>query len=221
SKRFLAAATLPLQSQEAALKELDRVSQLPGIRAVCLPTSFGGKELDDKSLTPIYAKCQQIGWPVLLHPVETPGRDRTNPYFGLDNLAGLPFDTALAAAHLIFGGVLDAHPRLTVVLPHAGGAFPSLVGRWDRGAETRAELKGKKPATTYLRRFYYDNIALSDPVLMNLIRLVGFDRILIGTDYPFTMGLEKPVEAIERLNELTASERDQILGASAAALFKL
>jgi aminocarboxymuconate-semialdehyde decarboxylase len=220
--RFLFAAALPIQAPEAALKELARASALPGMRAVYLPTSFGGKELDDKSLWPIYAECEQRGWPVLLHPSETVGRERTSPYWGLDNLAGNPYDTGLAAAHLIFGGVLDAYPKLAVMLPHAGGTLTAVIGRWDRGVAARPELKDfKKPATSYLRRFYYDIIAHNDEILMNLIRMVGPDRVVLGSDYPFNMGLDQPVETVERLKKLSAKEKDLILGGNAAALLKI
>ena len=220
-KRFLAAATLPIQAPELAIQELERASQLPGVRAVYLPTSFAGRELDDKSLWPIYARCEQLGLPVLLHPVETVGRDRTAAHFALENLAGNPYDTGLAAAHLIFGGVLDAFPRLSVMLPHAGGTMPALIGRWDRGVEGRPELKDfKKPASSYLRRFLYDIIAHNDEVLMTLIRMVGADRIVLGSDFPFNMGLDRPVEVVERLKGLSAKQKDMILGGTAAAVLK-
>ena len=220
-KRFLFAAALPVQSQDLALKELARASQLPGMRAVYLPTSFSGKELDDKSLLPIYQQCEQRGWPVLLHPVETIGHDRTGPYWGLANLAGNPYDTGIAAAHLIFGGVLDMFPKLTVMLPHAGGTLPAVIGRWDRGVEVRPELKNfKKPASSYLRRFLFDIIAHNDMVLANLIHMVGADRVVLGDDYPFNMGLDRPVEVVERL-KISAKEKDAILGGNAAAVLKL
>ncbi len=221
-RRFLVAATLPVQAPDLALQELERASHLPGIRAIYLPTSFGGRELDDKSLWPIYARCEQLGWPVLLHPAETVGRDRTAPYYALENLAGNPYDTGLAAAHLIFGGVLDAFPKLTVMLPHAGGTMPGLIGRWDRGVQGRPELKDfKKPASSYLRRFLYDIIAHNDQVLMNLIRMVGADRVVLGSDFPFNMGLDRPVEVVERLKGLSAKQKDMILGGTAAGLLKL
>jgi aminocarboxymuconate-semialdehyde decarboxylase len=221
-RRFLVAATLPVQAPDLALQELERVSTLPGVRAIYLPTSFGGRELDDKSLWPIYARCEQLGWPVLLHPAETVGRDRTAPYFALENLAGNPYDTGLAAAHLIFGGVLDQFPKLTVMLPHAGGTMPALIGRWDRGVQGRPELKDfKKPASSYLRRFLYDIIAHNDLVLADLIRMVGADRVVLGSDFPFNMGLDRPVEVVERIKGLSSKQKDMILGSTAAAILKL
>ena len=220
-KRFLFAAALPIQAQNLALQELDRAAKLPGMKAVYFPTSCGNKELDDKSLWEIYAQCEQRGWPVLLHPSETIGRERTAPYWGLDNLAGNPYDTGIATAHLIFGGVLDAFPKLTVMLPHAGGTVPAVIGRWDRGVEARPELKDfKKPASSYLHRFLFDIIAHNDQILMNLIRMVGADRVVLGDDYPFNMGLDRPVDVVERL-KISTKEKDAILGGNAAAVLKL
>jgi aminocarboxymuconate-semialdehyde decarboxylase len=221
-KRFLFAAALPVQAPDLALQELARAAQLPGMRAVYFPTSYGGKEIDDKSLWPIYAQCEQHGWPVLLHPSETIGRERTSRSWGLDNLAGNPYDTGIATAHLIFGGVLDAFPKLTVMLPHAGGTVPAVIGRWDRGVEVRPELKDfKKPASSYLRRFLFDIIAHNDQILLNLIHMVGANRVVLGDDYPFNMGLDRPVEVVESLKGLSAKEKDSILGGNAAALLKV
>lgn len=221
-QRFLFAAALPVQAPDLAIQELVRAAQLPGMRAVYFPTSYGGKEIDDKSLWPIYAQCEQHGWPVLLHPSETIGRERTSRAWGLDNLAGNPYDTGIATAHLIFGGVLDAFPELTVMLPHAGGTVPAVIGRWDRGVEVRPELKDfKKPASTYLRRFLFDIIAHNDQILLNLIHMVGADRVVLGDDYPFNMGLDRPVEVVERLKGLSAKDKEAILGGNAAAVLKI
>jgi len=219
--RFVGSVSLPLVAPERALEELNRAVKLPGIRAASMPTGIRGKELDDPSFFPIYARCEQLGLPVLLHPVETLGRERTIKFY-LENLLGNPYDTGLAAARLIFGGVLDTFPRLEVVLPHGGGTLPGLVGRLNRGVEQREELKHmKKPASAYLRRFTYDTIVHDDAILMNLIRMVGVDRVVLGSDYPFDMGYDKPVEVVERLTSLPPADRDRILGGNAAKLFRI
>lgn len=219
--RFVGMATLPMQAPQLALAELERSAKLPGIRGIYLPTTVKGKELDDASFLPIYAACERLGFPVFLHPVETIGKDRTGEFY-LRNLLGNPYDTGVAAAHLIFGGVLDRFPSLEILLPHAGGTLPALVGRLDHGVEVRAELKHmKKPASAYLRRFTYDTIAHNDALLMNLIRQVGADRVVLGSDFPFDMGYERPVEVVERLKDLSAKDKDQILGKTAARLLRI
>ena len=211
-------AMLPMQDPALALKELERASKLSGMKGLYLATSIDGVELDDKRFWDIYAKCEEIGWPIFLHPVYTIGTDRTQRFY-LRNLLGNPYDTGVAAAHLIFGGVLDAFPKLVVHLPHAGGTLPGLVGRLDHGTRVRPELKHmKQPPSAYLRRFLYDTIGHDDRINENLVRQVGADRVMIGSDYCFDMGLDRPVETVERLTNVTAAERDLILGGTAAKL---
>ena len=112
-----------------------------------------------------------------------------------NNFLGNPFDTAIAAAHLVFGGVLDRLPKLTVCLPHAGGALPYLHGRLRHGQGVRPETKGaaKKSFSAYLRRFTYDIISHDAPALRYLVDTVGADRVMLGTDFCFDMGLERPL----------------------------
>ncbi len=219
--RFVGLAMLPMHAPELALKELERAAKLPGMRGMYLATNVNGSELDDKRFWNVYAKAEALGWPVFLHPVDTIGRDRTSHYY-LRNLLGNPYDTGVAAASLIFGGVLDAFPRLEVNLPHAGGAFPGLIGRLDHGTKVRPELKHmKRLPSEYLRRFTYDTIGHDDRINLNLVRLVGADRVVLGSDYCFDMGLADPVGTVQRLDGLTGTERDQILGRTAARLLHL
>jgi aminocarboxymuconate-semialdehyde decarboxylase len=219
--RLFAFAMLPMQAPDLALKELERAARLPGMRGLYLATNVNGAELDDRSFWPIYAKVEALGWPIFLHPVDTIGRERTQRFY-LRNLLGNPYDTGVAAAHLIFGGVLDAFPRLEVNLPHAGGALPGLIGRLDHGTKVRPELRHMTaPPSAYLRRFTYDTIGHDDRINLNLVRRVGADRVLLGTDYCFDMGLAEPVQTVNRLVELSQAERDQILGRNAARLLGL
>src|SRR6267143_6649286 len=220
-KRFVAMATLPMQAPELAVKELERAAKLPGMRGLYLGTHVAGKNLDEQEFLPIFAKAEELGWPVFLHPVDPVGADRMQRYY-LRNLLGNPYDTGIAAASLVFGDVMDKFPRLEVMLPHAGGAFPALIGRLDHGARVRPENKHlKELPSTYLRRFHYDTIGHNNAVLMNLIRQVGADRVVLGSDYTFDMGYEKPVEVVEKLSGLSARARSLILGENAARLLKI
>ncbi len=156
SQRFVGLAMLPMQAPELALKELERAAKLPGMRGMYLATHVNGVELDDKRFWDVYAKAEELGWPIFLHPIDTIGRERTTRYY-LRNLLGNPYDTGVAAASLVFGGVLDAFPKLEVNLPHAGGTFPWLIGRLDHGTKVRPELRHMKklpsdlPAAIHLR----------------------------------------------------------------------
>jgi aminocarboxymuconate-semialdehyde decarboxylase len=218
--RFFGLAMLPMQVPALALKELERAAKLPGMRGVYLATNVNNSELDENQFWDLYARCEELGWPVFLHPVDTIGQDRTKKYY-LKNLLGNPYDTGVAAAHLVFGGVLDRFPRLEVNLPHAGGTFPGLIGRLDRGAKVRPELKHmKQPPSSYLRRFTYDTIGHDDRINLNLVGLVGADRVTLGSDYCFDMGLDDPLATVNRL-AIPADEKAKIAGENASKLLRL
>jgi aminocarboxymuconate-semialdehyde decarboxylase len=218
--RFVALATLPMLSEQRALGELDRVGRLAGVRGIYLGTNIDNHDLDDPRFVAILARIDELGLPIFLHPLQTVGGERMQEYY-LSNLLGNPIDTAIAACHLIFGGVLDRHPNLKVTLPHAGGVLPILIGRIDRGWKVRAEAKNLPRApSSYLRQFHYDTIAHSKPILQFLISQVGADRIMIGSDYCFDMGYERPVEIVDEL-DLTTDARAMILGGTAAKLLKI
>ncbi|HZI83371.1 MAG TPA: amidohydrolase family protein [Casimicrobiaceae bacterium] len=220
-ERFVGLAMVPMQAPDLALKELERAAGLPGMRGMYLATNVNGTNLDDRRFWDVYAKAEELGWTIFLHPVDTLGRERTTRYY-LKNLLGNPYDTGVAAASLVFGGVLDAFPGLEINLPHAGGAFPWLIGRLDHGTRVRPELRHMKaPPSAYLRRFTYDTIGHSPAINLGLIRMVGADRVVLGSDYCFDMGLTDPVGEIERLEALTAAERDLIMGHTAAKLLRL
>jgi aminocarboxymuconate-semialdehyde decarboxylase len=149
------------------------------------------------------------------------GAGRLQNYY-LANMLGNPFDTAICAANLVFGGVLDRFPRLTFVLPHAGGAVPYLAGRLQHGQRVRPETRGvaARPFMEYLRRFYYDTITHDVMLLRFLVDLVGVDRVMLGSDYCFDMGYERPREIIDAL-KLRPADRDSLYGGNAARLLRL
>lgn len=219
--RFIGTIMLPLQAPGLAVQELDRAAKLPGMRAVYMAMHVGGRNVDEKALWPVYQRCEALGLPVLMHPVNPLGIERMRG-FHMSNLCGNPYEAGIAAASLIFGGVLDAFPKLDFMLPHAGGTFPWLVGRYDRGVEVRKELAHmKQPASAYLRRFYYDTVSHHPKIMRYLIDLVGADRVVVGSDYNFDMGYERPVEFVDRVPGLTARERKLILQENAARLLRL
>jgi aminocarboxymuconate-semialdehyde decarboxylase len=218
--RLVVFLTLPMLYPDRALDELNRASKLPGVRGVYLGTNIAGKDLDDPLFEPILARIEALDLPIFLHPVDVIGGDRLKPFF-LSNLIGNPVDTAVAACHLIFGGVLDRHPKLQIGLPHAGGVLPMLIGRIDQGWRTRDDLKPLPQApSAYLQRFTYDTIIHSKAAMEFVIREVGAERIMLGSDYCFTMGYSRPVQFLEQL-DLGSAERKMILGGNAARLLKV
>jgi aminocarboxymuconate-semialdehyde decarboxylase len=221
--RIVGLATLPIHDPAAAVTELERAANLPGIRGVSLGTHFAGRELSDPAYFPLYARIESLNLPVFLHyaPLCVLAPERL-AQFHLSNMIGNTTETAIAAAHLIFGGVLDAHPRLQVSLPHSGGTFPMLVGRFNRGYETREECNHlPHPPSHYLRRFTYDTVCHSEEIMQFLLKLAGPDRVVLGSDYCFDMGYERPVEVVERIGGLSANDRSAILGGTAARLLGL
>jgi aminocarboxymuconate-semialdehyde decarboxylase len=221
-ERFYGLATLPMQDPDFAVQELDRAASLPGIRGVYVATHVNGKNLDDKSLWPVYARCEALGLPLYLHPpYDAAGIERMRNYY-LRNFLGNPYDTGIAAASLMFGGVLDAYPKLEVVLPHGGGTFPWLIGRMDHGATVRPEVRHmKQPPSSYLRRFHYDTITHSGTILLDLVRMVGADRVVLGSDHPADMGYTQPLAFVESIPQLSTYEGELILGGNSARLLKI
>ncbi|MBI3456908.1 MAG: amidohydrolase [Candidatus Rokubacteria bacterium] len=219
--RLVGLATLPLQAPEAAVVEVERAVTELGLRGVYLGTNVRGTDLDDPTLLPVFARIAALGVPVFLHPLNVLGGGRVGAYY-LHNLLGNPFDTAVAAARLVFGGVLDRFPSLRVCLPHAGGAFPYLVGRLDRGYRVRAECRHlPRPPSAYLERFCFDTITHSPDALRYLIGLVGAERVMLGSDYCFDMGYEDPVGALKAVEPLSPDDRARILGGNALRLLRL
>ena len=220
--RLAGLATVPLQDVPAAIAELERAIRHHGLRGVYIGSNVCGKDLDHPGLLPFFSRAESLHAPVFIHPIDILGVERLRPYY-LHNGLGNPFDTAAAAARLIFGGVLDRCPRLQVVLAHAGGALPYLIGRLDRVYRVRQEARGNnhRPPSAYLRRFYYDTITHHEPALQYLISLVGSDRVLLGSDYRFDMGYLDPVKPVRAVRPLSRQDRSTILGGGAAKLLKL
>jgi aminocarboxymuconate-semialdehyde decarboxylase len=219
-ERFVFLATLPMQDPEASVAEVARAVTKLGCRGIYLGTNVRGKELSDPSFLPVFEQIHALGAPIFLHPLNVIGAQRLTSYY-LHNLLGNPFDTAVAAANLIFSGLLDRFPKLTICLPHAGGAFPYLIGRLNHGWKVRQECRAlKKPPASYLRRFTYDTISHAPEALRYLINLVGADRVMLGSDYCFDMGYERPVKVVNAL-KLSHNDQEKILGGNAARLLRL
>ncbi len=195
--RFL--ATVALQDPPAAVAELRRaVAELDGLGAVIATNVAGCLELDDPTLESFWEAAESLGALVFIHPHDVAGAARM-PRYHLRNLIGNPLETALAGAALIFGGVLDRHPDLRILLSHGGGALPWLLGRLDHGFEVRAECRGiDRPPSEWARRFLYDTVVFRPQTLRALIELMGADRVVLGTDFPFDMSDPRPLETLDQ-----------------------
>jgi aminocarboxymuconate-semialdehyde decarboxylase len=198
--RFRAMATVPLQAPGRAAEELRYALGELGMVAVEIATTLGTTELDDPALDPFWDAAEELDALVLVHPIhQSVGFERLSRSYFLDNIASNPAEATVAAANLIFGGVLVKHPRLKVCLTHGGGFLPYQIGRQDRGYEARPEVTAihiDAPPSSFLRRFYYDTVVHSPAVLRFLVERVGGDRVVLGSDYPFPMGDPEPVDTV-------------------------
>ncbi|MGH9104171.1 MAG: amidohydrolase family protein [Acidimicrobiales bacterium] len=185
--RFRFLASVPLPWGDAAAEVLrDAVTRLGAVGCM-IGTNVRGRNLDDPAFEGLWQASEELGLPVELHPVNVAGAERLGSY-QLGNFLGNPFDTAVAAASLVFGGVLDRHPALEVILLHGGGFLPYAAGRMTHGARARqvAPQLRRRPAE-YLDRFHYDTLVYDARTLRALSELVGAERLVIGSDYPFDM----------------------------------
>jgi aminocarboxymuconate-semialdehyde decarboxylase len=220
SRHFAPLASVPLQNPVAAAKELERAAKL-GLRGVEIPPKLGERQLDEPEFEVFWAAAEALELAVCVHPFEAAPAGALGRYF-LGNLVGNLYDTGLAAALLIYGGVLERHPKLKVVLYHAGGALPALLGRLDMGYRLVPECKQAIPRapSTYLSQFHFDIIAHSRAMLGHLVGNYGAGRFVVGSDYPLPAGLAHPVEEVKALG-LDAENEAKILSGNARAVLRL
>jgi aminocarboxymuconate-semialdehyde decarboxylase len=217
--RFSGIATLPMQAPEKAADELRRAMRTLGLHGAMIGSNVNGKNLDDPSFEPVWAAAAELDAFMMIHPGNVAGVDRLRSYY-LNNLIGNPLDTTIAAACLIFGGVLERYPKLAFVMVHGGGFIPYQGGRWVHGWQVRPEPKVhlKHSPEKYLDRFRYDTILHSKTALEFLVSSVGAERVFLGSDYPYDMGTMECVRQVRAL-DIAATDRDVILGSHAAAIF--
>jgi aminocarboxymuconate-semialdehyde decarboxylase len=217
-ERFSGIATLPMQAPDKAADELRRAMRKLGLHGAMIGSNIGGKNLDDPSFEPLWVAAEELDAFMMIHPGNVAGADRLRSYY-LGNLIGNPLDTTIAGACLIFGGVLERHPKLNFIMSHGGGFIPYQGGRWVHGWEVRPEPKVhvKHSPAPYLDRFLYDTILHAQAPLEFLISSVGANRVFLGSDYPYDMGTGECVRQVRAAN-ISEADRDIILGGHAAKI---
>lgn len=211
--RFSGMATLPMQSVSHAIEELDYIVKTLGIRSVEIGTNINSRDLDHEDFRPLWRRIHEHGVFVLLHPPMRPvGLDRTGDYF-LNNLISYPVDTTIAAARLLFSGIFQELPGLKICLAHSGGFMPYQIGRMDRGfaAHPACSKVLTDPPSQLIKLFSFDSLTHNDAALSFLLNVVGSDRVVYGSDYPFEMLDPLGSSRVESLAGLTQPERDLIL----------
>ncbi len=211
--RFAGLANLPMQDVAASVAELERsVTQL-GLKGAMIGDHVNGKTYDDPCFLPLWDAAEQLGALLLVHQggptIVTP---RSSKYH-LPNTIGNLADRTVTFAAFVFGGVMDKYPNLRVCLSHAGGYVCYGIGRMDRGWQVRSEAREHidRLPSEYLNRFYYDCLTHDERALRMLIDLVGVDRVLFGSDWPFDMAIDWPVSWLLGLESLTQDEKEAIL----------
>src|SRR3982751_3518855 len=223
-ERFVGMGTVPLQDAELAVHELTHCVKILGLRGVEINPSVKGLDLTDAKLglEKFFAKAEELDIVLFMHPIGfTHGERLVDHYFS--NVIGNPLETTVAVSHLIFDGVMERHPKLKVALPHAGGYLAHYWARMDHAYKARADCRGriKRKPSSYLEKFYFDTITFDHGMLAHLIARFGADHVLLGTDYPYDMGMERPLEFIDGVKGLSAIERAAIQGGNAARLLNL
>jgi aminocarboxymuconate-semialdehyde decarboxylase len=214
--RFLGLATLPLQDPVAALDELERAMGL-GLSGFAIGTHVAGRDLDDPALRPVFRLAGRLGCFVLCHPAHPRSGDAMRRFY-LSNVVGNPWETTLAFTALVLGGVLDDAPGMRICFSHGGGYITTAIGRLGHAYRVRPEVTGSaRPPAEYLESVYFDSLTHDPGGLADLVRKVGADHVLLGSDYPADMGEEDPVGAV-RAAGLTASESDAVIGDNARRL---
>jgi len=216
--RLRGLGNVALQHPELSVQQLTDCVRKYRLHGVEISSAVNGLELSDARFERFWAKAEELGCLVFIHPLGTSLGERVDRHY-LGNIVGQPIETTLALSHLIFGGVLDRFPGLKICAAHGGGYLPSYVGRSDHGFAVRPEArKIKHRPSEYLKRIYFDSLVYTAEGLRHLIAEVGVAQVMLGTDYPFDMGAYEPEKLIAAVPGLTDQDREQILGGNAARL---
>src|ERR1700686_5455627 len=223
-ERFGAFASLPLQFPDLAAQQLETAVKKQGLRGAAIGASVQGEDFSDPKFHPVWAKAEELGAVLFVHPQSTPElakRFKGNGW--LSNTIGNPLDTTIALQHLIFEGTLDRFPGLKILAAHGGGYLGSYAARGDHACfvspqNCNPEITLKKKPSEYLNQLYFDVIVFTPEGLRHLVAQVGASQIMLGTDHPIPWE-QHPVDHVLATTTLTDKERAAILGGNATRLF--
>ncbi len=215
-KRFVGLGTVPMQDTELAIKEMERCVKELGLAGIEIGSHVNGENLNEARFFPFFEAAAELGAAIFVHPWDMMGKEQM-PKYWLPWLVGMPAETSRAISSMIFGGVFERLPNLRVAFAHGGGSFPSTIGRIEHGFNVRPDLcavDNNHNPREYLGSFWLDSL-VHDPLMLDyIVKLIGSDKVCLGTDYPFPLGELQPGSLIKSMNwddELKA----QLLGGSA------
>jgi aminocarboxymuconate-semialdehyde decarboxylase len=222
-KRFVGmGATVPLQDIDLAIAEAERAKD-NGFKGLQIGGTVDGHNLDEPRFRPFWQAVTDLDLAVIIHPNGYPESQRFGDYF-LTNCIGNPLETMVAATRMIFSGLFEDLPELIVVLLHGGGYLPFYAARSDHTWEVRPETRVRipeNPPSYYMRRLFFDTMVFQPLYLRHLIDVVGADRVMVGTDFPFDMGETDPLGLVDKVDGLTEQDRTAIKGGNAVRVFNL
>jgi predicted TIM-barrel fold metal-dependent hydrolase len=221
--RFAGLASLTLQAPDLAVQELETAVKKQGLKGAAIGDSVNGAEFSDPKFHPVWAKAEELGVPLFIHPQGVPELNKRFSGNGwLGNTIGNPLATTIALSHLIFEGTFDRFPGLKVIAAHGGGFLPSYADRSDHACLVgpkgcNPDIKLKKEPTEYLKQIYFDSLIFSPEAIRHLVAQVGAGQIVLGSDYPYPWQLQ-PVDHIFASTSLSDEDKANILGRTAAKL---
>ncbi len=221
-ERFQALGTLPLNDPAGSVVEFERLTGQLGMQGVMLFSNVNGVALADECFWPLYERADDQRAVLMIHPTMPVGVESMLDYW-LMPLIGFTMDTTLAAAKLVFSGVVERFPNIRWVLGHLGGAIPYLAERLDRGFHAFADCRVNidRPPSEYLRKFYYDTVNFDVNALRLALEFCGVDRLVAGSDYPHKIGsLDQMLSSISELG-LSPTDEAKVLSGNARGLLGL
>ena len=218
--RFVGMGSLPLQDPKRAIAEMERGIKELDMRGFVAGTNIRLRDLGEPEFHPFWARAEQLGVPIFIHPMGFNETERVDKYFSFNTL-GQPFEEALAMTSLIYGGVMEKYPKLKVCIAHGGGYLPYYSGRSDHIHRTQPYIAENvsHPPTYYMKKFYFDSVIFDRDQLAYLISKMGDRRILLGSDFPY-IGPD-PVGFVRGARALSQETRDRIHWKNAAKLFRI
>jgi len=219
--RFVGMGAVALQHPDLAVRQMKHAVSELDMRGFMITGSIEGEELANPRFHPFWAAAEELGTVIFIHPRNFPAaQSRLGGNGRLDNVIGNPLETTVALSHLIFEGTLDKFPGVKICAAHGGGYLPSYIGRSDHCAQHAQQFckSVEKLPSEYLHQLYFDALIYTTVNLRHLINTVGASQVVLGTDFPFGMGVEDAVDHALSVPGLSAAEQEAILGGTAAKL---